>query len=93
MNGHSGDMAALVTGDLVLPRSYIKGAPVNGSRLLFNRTLSGLDLRFTSGLLGFWAVGSDSIEMWAGPSTGAGCWGCVCLQPAVALAPAGPLCC
>ena len=47
MNGHSGDMAALVTGDLVLPRSYTNGAPVNGSGLLFNRTLSGLDLRST----------------------------------------------
>jgi len=53
MNGHSGDMAALVTGDLVLPRSYTNGAPVNGSGLLFNRTLSGLDLRSTSGLFGF----------------------------------------
>ena len=96
MNGRSSDMAALVTGDLVQPHTCINCAPINGSGLLCKRTLSGLDLRFTSGLLGFWVVGSDSIEMWAAPSTGAGCWvlwGCGCLQPAVALTPAGPLCC
>jgi len=75
MNGRSSDMAALVTGDLVQPHTCINCAPINGSGLLCKRTLSGLDLRFTSGLLGFWAIGSDSIEMWAAPSTGAGCCG------------------
>jgi len=72
MNGRSSDTAALVTGDLVQPHAYTNGAPINGSGLLFARTLSCLDLRFTSGLLGFWAIGSDSIKMWAAPSTGAG---------------------
>jgi hypothetical protein len=45
---------------------YIQGSPLPGSAVLTGRTLSSLGLNSTSGLLGTWTIGSDSIEVWAG---------------------------
>ena len=66
-SSYSGDIATLSGGAfLVLPASYVQGLPINGSGSFLNRTLSSLGLSSTSSLLGTWAVGSDSIEVWAG---------------------------
>ena len=51
---------------VVLSGSYEQGMPIVGSGLMSNITLSEIGFKSTSGLLGSWTVGSDSIEVWAG---------------------------
>ena len=53
-----------------LSSSYVQGTPISGSGLLTGKTLSSLGLNSTSGLLGTWTFGSDTIEVWAGPKSG-----------------------
>lgn len=49
-----------------LQSGYVEGAPITGTGLIVGQSLSTLGLDSTSGLLGTWTVGSDSIEVWAG---------------------------
>jgi hypothetical protein len=53
-----------------LSSGYVPGTAITGSGLLTGKTLSTLGLSSTSGLLGTWTIGSDSIELWAGPKGG-----------------------
>jgi hypothetical protein len=46
--------------------SYVEGNPITASCLITGRSLATLGLNATSGLLGTWTIGSDSIEVWAG---------------------------
>ena len=56
--------------------SYALGTPIAASGILTGKTLSGLGLSTTSGLLGTWTFNSnpsETIQLWAGPAaSGAG---------------------
>ena len=52
---------------LTLDSSYVQGNAISGSGLFLGKTLAGLGLSATSGLLGTWTIGTDSIQVWAGP--------------------------
>jgi hypothetical protein len=51
---------------LTLPTSYVQGTAITASGLITGQSLATLGLSSTSGLLGTWTIGSDSIEVWAG---------------------------
>jgi len=64
---YSGDPFSFAFGtSLLLSSTYGQGSPITGSGLISGQTLASLGLSSTSGLLGTWTVGSDSIEVWAG---------------------------
>jgi len=64
---YTGDLVVMSFGErLILSSSYIQGDPITGTGLISGQTLASLGLSSTSGLLGTWTVGSDSIEVWAG---------------------------
>jgi MYXO-CTERM domain-containing protein len=65
---YTGDNVVLlgVAGKLRLPNTYVPGNAISGSGLFSGQTLAGLNLSATSGLLGTWTVGSDSIEVRVG---------------------------
>ncbi|MCS5697778.1 hypothetical protein NZK32_01790 [Cyanobium sp. FGCU-52] len=46
--------------------SYVEGTPITATGLITGESLATLGLSATSGLLGTWTIGSDSIEVWAG---------------------------
>ena len=50
----------------LLDQFYSSGSAIFGSGLMTGKTLSSLGLSSTSGLLGTWSIGGDSIELWAG---------------------------
>ena len=52
---------------LTLDNAYVQGSAITGSGLFTTNTLAGLGLSATSGLLGTWTIGTDSIQVWAGP--------------------------
>lgn len=49
-----------------LASGYTQGTPITSTGLILGKSLSTLGLSSTSGLLGTWTIGSDSIEVWAG---------------------------
>ena len=51
---------------LYIEGSYVEGTPITASGLITGESLATLGLNTTSGLLGTWSTGSDSIEVWAG---------------------------
>ena len=53
-------------GFFVIEGSYVEGTPITASGLITGQSLATLGLNATSGLLGTWSTGSDSIEVWAG---------------------------
>ncbi|MEB3168367.1 MAG: hypothetical protein VKK97_06490 [Synechococcaceae cyanobacterium] len=55
-----------INGDFVIPALYVEGTPITASGLITGQSLATLGLSATSGLLGTWTIGSDSIEVWAG---------------------------
>ena len=61
-----GSYLAAIMGTISLPTTYVEGSAITGSGLFTSATLSSLGLSATSGLLGTWTVGSDTIELWAG---------------------------
>ena len=64
---YTGNSFALWFGNYInLPNSYVEGDPITGTGLISGQTLASLGLSSTSGLLGTWTVGTDSIEVWAG---------------------------
>ena len=71
---YSGQSLGLLgsTGVLVLSTSYSEGSQISGSGIIIGRTLSSLGLGSTSGLLKTYTIGSDFIQVWAGPAGGHG---------------------
>ena len=57
---------SLNNGELYIQNSYTEGTPITASGLITGQSLATLGLNATSGLLGTWTIGSDSIEVWAG---------------------------
>ena len=53
-------------GFFAIEGSYVEGTPITASGLITGESLATLGLNTTSGLLGTWSTGSDSIEVWAG---------------------------
>lgn len=64
---YSGDPFSFGFGNsLILSNTYVQGSAISGSGLFTGKTLADLGLSATSGLLGTWTIGSDTIEVWAG---------------------------
>lgn len=64
---YSGDPFSFGFGNsLILSNTYAQGSAISGSGLFTGKTLADLGLSATSGLLGTWTIGSDTIEVWAG---------------------------
>lgn len=60
-----------IAGELRLPSGYIEGSSISGSGLILGQNLTDLGLSTTTGLLKTYNVGSDMIQVWAGPATSA----------------------
>ena len=64
-----GDLVSLfgIGGSVSLPDSYVQGNAISGSGLFSGQTLASLNLSSTTpGLLGTWAVDTDTIEVRVG---------------------------
>jgi hypothetical protein len=60
-----------IAGELRLPSGYIQGSSISGSGLILGQNLTDFGLSSTTGLLKTYNVGSDMIQVWAGPATSA----------------------
>jgi MYXO-CTERM domain-containing protein len=67
-SSYTGDNVILsgISSLLTLDSSYVQGNAISGSGLFLGQTLAGLGLSATPGLLGTWAVDTDTIEVRVG---------------------------
>ncbi|MEB3168373.1 MAG: hypothetical protein VKK97_06520 [Synechococcaceae cyanobacterium] len=56
-------------GQFYLSSGYVEGTPITSTGLIPGQSLATLGLSSTSGLLGTWTIGSDSIEVRAKPAS------------------------
>jgi hypothetical protein len=56
------------TSIFAIDTAYVQGSAISFLGTFTNTTLASLGLSSTTGLLGTWTIGSDSIKLYAGPA-------------------------